>query len=193
MKQRKITIVFNSPVVLSFALISLLVLVIDNFLGGWLIPKYFCVFRSSMLDPATYLRFFTHVLGHASYEHYINNMLLMLIVGPSLEERYGSRNLLWAIVFTSFITGLAQFIFFPGTALLGASGIVFMMIIMSSFAGYRGGTIPVTLILVFALYIGQEVLDAVFVRDSVSQFTHVLGGVCGAGIGFALTGKGKRR
>ena len=68
-----------------------------------------------------------------------------------------------------------------------------MMIIMSSFAGYRGGTIPVTLILVFALYIGQEVLDAVFVRDSVSQFTHVLGGVCGAGIGFALTGKGKRR
>ena len=193
MKQRKITIVFNSPVVLSFAALSLLVLVLDNFLGHWLISNYFCVFRSSLLNPLTYLRFFTHVLGHASYEHYINNMLLILIVGPSLEERYGSEKLLWSILFTAFITGVAQFIFFPGTALLGASGIAFMMIIMSSFAGYRGGTIPVTLIVVFALYIGQEVLDAIMLRDSVSQFTHVLGGICGAGIGFMLTGRSRRR
>jgi len=193
MKQKKITIVFNSPVVLTFAGAALAILIIDNFLGGWLISKYFCVYRSSLFDPLTYVRFFTHVLGHASYEHYMSNMLLMLIVGPSLEERYGSEKLLWSILITAFITGLAQFVLFPGSALLGASGIVFMMIIMSSFAGYRSGTIPVTLIVVFALYIGQEVLDAVLYRDSVSQFTHVLGGLCGAGIGFLTTGRGRRK
>ena len=193
MRQKKITIVFNAPVVLGFALISILVLILDNVFGGRLIGTYFCVYRSSLADPLTYLRFFTHVLGHASYEHYINNMLLFLVVGPTLEERYGSGRMLEAILITAFVTGLAQFIFFPGTALLGASGVVFMMIIMSSFAGYKGGTIPITLILVFILYIGGEVFDAIFVRDDISQFTHVLGGFCGAAFGFMMTGRGRRR
>lgn len=192
MKAKKITIVFNAPVVLGFALVSLVVLGLDNLLGGRLIIRYFCVYRSSLTDPFTYLRLFTHVLGHADYSHYISNILLMLVVGPSLEDRYGSKNLLKAIVITALATGLVQFIFFPGTALLGASGIVFMMIVMSSFAGYKSGTIPVTLILVFALYVGQEVVDAVFKTDNVSQLTHIIGGICGAAFGFTLTGRGRR-
>ena len=192
MKRRKITIVFNSPVVLSFALISLLVLVLDNLFGGRLISKYFCVYRSSLADPFTYVRFFTHVLGHADYSHYINNILLMLVVGPSLEDRYGSGNTLKAMLVTAFVTGLVHFIFFPRTALLGASGIVFMMIIMSSFAGYKSGSIPVTLILVFALYVGQEIVDAFFVKDNVSQLTHIIGGLCGAVFGFSLSGRRRR-
>ena len=192
MKAKKITIVFNAPVVLGFALVSLVVLGLDNLLGGRLIIRYFCVYRSSLTDPFTYLRLFTHVLGHADYSHYISNILLMLVVGPSLEDGYGSKNLLKAIVITALATGLVQFIFFPGTALLGASGIVFMMIVMSSFAGYKSGTIPVTLILVFALYVGQEVVDAVFKTDNVSQLTHIIGGICGAAFGFTLTGRGRR-
>ena len=193
MKHKKLTILFDSPVILSFALISLIVLVLDKFLGGWLIPRYFSVYRSSLANPFTYLRFFTHVLGHSDYTHYMNNMLLLLIVGPSLEDRYGSERILEAIVLTALVTGVVQFIFFPNSALLGASGIVFMMIIMSSFAGYRNGSVPVTLILVFALYVGREVVNAVSKIDNVSQLTHIIGGVCGAGFGFSMTGKGRRR
>lgn len=192
MKSKKVTILFNAPVVLSFALISLIVLVLNNFLGGWLIPKYFCVYRSSLLNPLTYLRMFTHVLGHADFSHYLNNMLLLLVVGPSLEDRYGSEKLLEAILITAFVTGLVQFIFFPNSALLGASGIVFMMIVMSSFAGYKSGTIPATLIVVFALYVGREIMDAVVKNDNVSQLTHIIGGFCGAGFGFSMTGKKRR-
>ena len=193
MKHKKLTILFDSPVILSFALISLIVLVLDKFLGGWLIPRYFSVYRSSLANPFTYLRFFTHVLGHSDYTHYMNNMLLLLIVGPSLEDRYGSERILEAIVLTALVTGVVQFIFFPNSALLGASGIVFMMIIMSSFAGYRNGSVPVTLILVFALSVGREVVNAVSKIDNVSQLTHIIGGVCGAGFGFSMTGKGRRR
>ena len=65
-------------------------------------------------------RLFTHVLGHAGYSHYMGNMLLLLLVGPPLEEKYGSRTLLLTIAVTALVTGLAQFIFFPQTALLGA-------------------------------------------------------------------------
>ena len=41
---------------------------------------------------------------------------------------------------------------FPGSALLGASGIVFMLIMLASLAGMKDGRIPLTLILAAALF-----------------------------------------
>ena len=153
---KKLVIRFNAPVVLLFALLSLLVLLLDGWTGGVSTTRFFCVYRSSLADPLTYVRFFGHVLGHSGYSHYMNNMLLLLLVGPGLEEKYGSRNLLMTILVTALVTGLVQFIFFPGTALLGASGVVFMMIVLNSFTEMRRGGIPLTMLLVVALYLGQR-------------------------------------
>ena len=177
---------YNSPVILTFAGLSLLALALGWLTGGWTTGKLFCVYRSSPLDPLTYVRLVGHVLGHSGYAHYIGNMLLLLVVGPPLEEKYGSAALLRAILITAVVSGLVQMVFFPGTALLGASGIVFMMIVLSSLAGMREGAIPLTLILVVFIYLGGEIVDAVTVRDNVSQLTHIVGGLCGAGLGFAM-------
>ena len=70
----------------------------------------------------------------------------------------------WAIFLTAFVSGMVHWLFFPGTALLGASGIVFMMIVMSSLAGMKNGCIPITLILVLVLYIGGEIVDGVMLK-----------------------------
>ena len=178
---------YNSPVILTFFLLSLGVLVLDWITGGWTTLHAFCVYRSSMADPLFYVRLFGHVLGHAGYGHFISNIMLLLVVGPPLEEKYGSRRLLACIAITALVSGLVQFILFPGSALLGASGIVFMMIVLSSLAGMREGAIPLTLILVVILYLGGEVVDAVAAQDSVSQLTHIVGGLCGAALGFAMS------
>ena len=183
---KKLRIQSNSPVVLSFALLSLLALILGRLTGGWTTRALFCVYRAPLTDPLTYVRMVGHVLGHSGYAHYMGNMTLLLVIGPPLEEKYGSRRLLGCILFTALASGLVQFIFFPGTALLGASGIVFMMIVLSSLAGMREGTIPLTLILVVLIYLGGEIVDAVTVRDNVSQLTHIVGGLCGAGLGFAM-------
>ena len=183
---KKLRIQYNSPVVLSFALLSLLALLLGQLTGGWTTRALFSVYRAPLTDPLTYVRMAGHVLGHSGYAHYMGNMTLLLVVGPPLEEKYGSRRLLGCILFTALASGLVQFIFFPGTALLGASGIVFMMIVLSSLAGMREGTIPLTLILVVLIYLGGEIVDAVTVRDNVSQLTHIVGGLCGAGLGFAM-------
>lgn len=177
---------YNAPVVLTFALVSLAALGLGKFTNGWTTTKFFCVYRSSLADPFTYVRMFCHVLGHSSYAHYISNILLMLVIGPPLEERYGSRPLFYAILITGLVSGLVQWFFFPGVALLGASGIVFMMIVMSSLAGMRSGSIPLTLLLVVVFYLGGEVVNGLFTQDNVSQLTHVIGGVCGAVLGFSL-------
>ena len=182
----KVRIQYNAPVVLTFALVSLAALVLGVVTKGWTTHLLFSVYQAPLTDPFTYFRFFGHVLGHASYSHYIGNMMLLLVVGPPLEEKYGSQRLLFCVLVTALVSGLVQFVFFPGTALLGASGIVFMMIVLSSLAGMRGGAIPLTLIFVVILYLGGEVVDAVTVQDSVSQLTHIVGGLCGAMLGFAM-------
>ncbi len=189
MKRYVIKIQYNSPVVLTFALLSFGALALGTVLGSEVTMRYFSVYRAPLGDPLTWLRFFTHVLGHVNYEHYIGNMLLILVVGPPLEEKYGSRSLLLAILITALISGLVQFIFFPGTALLGASGIVFMMIVMSSLAGMKSRCIPLTLIFVVVFYLGGEIVAGLSAADNVSQLTHIVGGVCGAVIGYILYGK----
>jgi len=184
-KQHKL-IQYNAPTTLNFALVSFVVLILHFATRGTSTTKLFCVYRSPWNDILTYPRFFTHVLGHSSFAHYSGNITMMLVLGPSLEERYGSRTILVAMVLTAFISGLLQFIFFPGTALLGASGIVFMMILMASLGGMRSGGIPLTLILVFAIYVGQEIVSAVTAVDNISHLTHIIGGICGAVIGVGL-------
>ena len=186
---RKLVIRFNAPATLTFALLALGALLLGQTFGSGVKMKYFCVYRSSLADPLTYLRFFTHVLGHADYSHYMSNMLLLLLVGPPLEEKYGWKKMVWFMAVTALVTGLVQFIFFPNSALLGASGIVFMCILLSSLSGMHGGAIPLTLILVAVFYLGGEWIDAVTVQDNVSHLTHIIGGVCGTVLGFAMQGK----
>lgn len=186
MRKKVIRLQYNSPVVLTFALLSLGTLILQRLSGGWTTMKFFAVYRSSLAELWTYPRFVLHVLGHSNFAHYIGNMMLILVVGPPLEEKYGSRSLFWAIFLTALISGMVQWLFFPNTALLGASGIVFMMIVMSSLSGMKDGRIPVTLILVLILYVGGEVVDGVVLSDNVSQLTHIIGGLCGALFGLSV-------
>ena len=113
-------------------------------------------------------------------------LLLLLLVGPGLEEKYGSGTMVWMIALTSLVTGLVQFIFFPTTVLLGASGVVFMMIVLSSFTEMGKEGIPITLILVVIFYLGGELMDGLTTADNVSQLTHIVGGVCGLVFGFSI-------
>ena len=188
---KKIVIRFNAPVILTFALLSLLALLLGNWTNGAATHQYFSVYRSSLSDPLTYVRFIGHVLGHADYEHYMGNMLLLLLVGPGLEEKYGSGTMVWMILVTALVTGLVHFVFFPDSALLGASGVVFMMIVLSSFTAMRRGEIPVTLILVVIFYLGGEIMDGLFKKDNISQITHIVGGLCGLICGFTVR-RGRR-
>lgn len=174
---------YNSPVVLTFFLVSLAALILGRITGGWTTRALFSVYRSP-LSPLFLLRLFGHVLGHASFAHFAGNMVLFLVVGPPMEEKYGSKLLLGAIALTALVSGLVQCLLFPHTALLGASGVVFMLILLSSLSGMKQGRIPLTLILVALLYLGQEVVSMVAVRDNISNLTHILGGLCGTGFGF---------
>lgn len=183
---RKIQVSFNSPVILGFTIACFAALLLDKVTGSASTNTLFCVYRSSLLSPLTYVRFFGHVLGHAGWEHFIGNIMLILVVGPLLEEKYGSLNLLFVILATALATGLIHFIFFPGTRLLGASGVVFALILLSSLTSLKEGKIPLTFIFVAGIYIGEQIYQGIFIHDNVSNLTHIIGGAVGSGLGFVM-------
>ena len=179
---------YNSPVILTFALLSAASLLLNFLTNGATNRLIFSVYRSRLLDPMQYVRLFTYVLGHADYSHFLGNFTIILLVGPMLEEKYGSKPLLEMMVITAVVTGLIQIVFFPHTALLGASGIAFMLILLSSFTNFRRGRIPVTLVLVAVIYLSGEVIAAVRnPGDDISQMGHIIGGLCGTLFGWAIT------
>ncbi len=185
MEKKKLKFSFNCPVILGFTAVCFAALVLDMVTGGWANHAFFSVYRSSLLNPLTYVRMFGHVVGHASWSHFSSNILMILVIGPLLEEKYGSLDILLVILVTALVTGLVHFIFFPQTALLGASGVVFAFILLSSFVNLKNGEIPITLILVALLYLGGEVYSGIFVQSNVSNLTHILGGITGSVLGFA--------
>ena len=87
MKLPKIT--YNSPVILTFTLLSFAAVIVGMLTGGASTTLLFSVYRSSLADPLFYIRLFTHVLGHADMSHFMGNFTVILLVGPMLEEKYG--------------------------------------------------------------------------------------------------------
>ncbi|MBR6221114.1 MAG: rhomboid family intramembrane serine protease, partial [Clostridia bacterium] len=124
-KRKGLRISFNSPAVLVFALICVIAQLLNQVTHGASNRALFSVYRSSLANPLTYVRCVTHVFGHADWGHLMNNLMLLLILGPMLEEKYGSVNLVVVMAVTAVVTGIVNMLFFPGIALLGASGIVF--------------------------------------------------------------------
>ncbi len=181
---RRIT--YNAPVVLTFSLLSLAVLLLGSATAGTFTAKFFTLRFTAFDDPLLYLRLFTHVLGHADWAHYSGNMLLLLLTGPMLEEKYGSRRLLIVVVFTAFATGVLHLALLPHVAVLGASGVVFAFILLASITGSGERQIPLTLIVVAVIYLGGEVLGGLFASDSISQLSHIIGGVIGCGFGYSF-------
>ena len=177
---------FNAPAVLTFVIACVLVQLISLLTGGGSNRLLFSVYRASLLDPLTYLRLFGHVFGHGGWEHLLNNMMFLLILGPMIEEKYGTSNVIAIMVITAFVTGVIAMIFLPGTALLGASGIVFAFILLSSITSFEEGAIPLTFILVAVLYIGREIWSGVTAQDNISQLAHIAGGVVGSALGFLM-------
>lgn len=179
---------YNAPAILTLTLLSAGVLVLNYITAGWTNKFIFSVYRSRLTDPMQYVRLFTYVIGHADYAHFINNFTVILLVGPMLEEKYGTKMLVKMMVFTAFVTAIVHIIFSSDTALLGASGIAFMLILLSSFANYQKGRIPITLILVAIIYLSGEII-AGFANpnDNISQMGHIVGGLCGTVFGLAIT------
>ena len=188
---KKVKIILNAPVVIGFTAICLIATFLNYATGGWANNFIFMTYHSSLASPMTYIHFFTHVFGHADWQHFVGNMTYILLLGPMLEEKYSSKTLAGVMAITAVVTGIITYVIFPNVALCGASGIVFAFILLSSFTGFKEKEIPLTFILVAVLFIGQEIISGIMLSDNISNLSHIIGGIIGGIIGYGLNKKSR--
>ncbi|MDE5792539.1 MAG: rhomboid family intramembrane serine protease [Oscillospiraceae bacterium] len=179
----------NSPVIIWYTVISFVILLFGYATDGTSTKGFFICYKTSPKDIMMYIRMITYVLGHADISHYMNNFFLITLIGPMLEEKYGSKRLLSMMAITALVGGIAN-VLVTNSGLLGASGIAFMMIILCSCTSVKSGKIPLTLMIVVVIYIGKEIIAGVTTMDNISQLTHILGGICGIAFGLYYNEKG---
>lgn len=171
---------YNSPVILTYTFISICVLVFSNtgiLAGFFTSPAYF-----SFSDPSFYFRCISYITGHQNMQHLAGNFMIILLIGPLLEEKYGYKKLLGMILITAISTAILNALLFSNS-LVGASGVAFMLILLGSFSNIRTKEIPLTFIIIAFLFVGSEIISSLK-TDQISQFSHLAGGMVGAGYGF---------
>lgn len=180
---------YNAPFTLTFTFACVGAFIAIALTGGWAALNLFSVSGDlGFSNPMLYPRLFLHILGHASAEHLAFNMMIVLLLGPILEEKYGAGRLLLIAALTALSTGLVMVLFLPGY-LLGASGVAFALILLSSYTKASSGALPLTFLLVVFIFLGQEVY--MFFSDTrsesgIAHFAHIIGGLIGAAAGFAM-------
>jgi uncharacterized membrane protein len=77
---------------------------------------------------------------------------------------------------------------------MGASGLVFMMILLSSVTAADKTKIPLTFILICLIYVGKEFLiHEEAGTAAVMTVAHIAGGICGSILRFLGMGSSKKR
>lgn len=186
-------IIYNAPVTLSFSLLCVAVLFFQTKLPEAVSSLFLAPSRPGTAaalkfkEPLQYLRLFLHVFAHSDIEHLVSNLSFLLLLGPGLEERFGGPLLALMMATAAFVTAVINACFVP-VGLLGASGIVFMMILLSSYTTIDRSQIPLTFVLICILYIGNEIASFKAESQSViSAFAHITGGIAGSLFGFLTT------
>jgi membrane associated rhomboid family serine protease len=172
---------FKTPFTIYFSIAALVVFLVS---GNFSEDSNPFILRGTLHpDQAKwYIGLVAYPLAHANFQHLLGNFSIILLLGPILENQYGWKKLLIFSLITCVFTAILHIAFWD-IGLLGASGIVFMFIILSSLMHIKENEIPITFILVTLLYLGQEVL-ASFQNDNISHFAHIMGGVTGIYFGF---------
>jgi len=177
---------YNAPVTLTFTIIAFVMLIVDYISGGRAASNWLALLPT--FSVPNFFRMFTYVFAHIDFNHFFGNFSIILLIGPLIEEKYGSKNLLLMMIVTALMTAFIHILLF-NTRIIGASGIVFMLILLTPFTNTKSGKIPLTFILIALIYIGREVFLGIALEDNVSRFGHVFGGIIGACSGFLFKGK----
>lgn len=176
---------YNSVVILSFFFICLIVLIL-NYLLKNKVNEFFACRRGSIINPMTYIRMITCEFCHDGWSHFRNNFITILLIGPMLEEKYGSIHLLEMILITTLVTSIIHIII-SKKASVGASDSVFMMITLASIVNISSGKIPITLILIFLFYVVDEIIKSLsHKKDNISHDAHIVGAILGIVFGYFI-------
>ncbi|MBO7639757.1 MAG: rhomboid family intramembrane serine protease [Treponema sp.] len=211
MAKKKFKFLFDSPVVLTICAVSALVVIFDSFVfKGKAVANVFSCPGSHGENPFRFtnpLHYFTlllHVFGSSGWQAFFVNTLVLLALGPQLEERYGSVMLGLMCGITVLVSGVLTACL-GLQAITGTMSLVFLMIFLASLTTLSKNsllaswTAGLVLYIAYSLYSGfqnpaVERVEGVnsfifFMQRNVVTFINMAGGLCGSLFGFLVAPK----
>lgn len=194
-KKLKLKFHYDSPVMLTFALITLLVFILDAFAFKGKLKEIWLVtptaaggqFPFSFSDFPSILRLFIHVFGYSQNEVLICNLIFILLLGPQMEERYGSV-IIGIMIFVSSLFSAVLNACFCKNAVCGAEPVVFMLILLWTMMQLSRSKISASAIAVIALFIAMLVFRK-NPNGVVGVAVIAAGGLCGSLFAFLTSPK----
>lgn len=194
--KKKISVDLDAPVTVLFVIVSLVLFFLDSFVFK---GKMTAAFMSSPAadgnlafaadKAASYFRLICYAFGAVSWEVLITNLLFVLLLGPSMEERYGSIIIGLMMAVSTLFSGVLTACFCK-VSMVGCTPIVFMMIFLNSIMSFSKKKIPLSFCLIFILFIVREV----FVKNPngvVGLIIGIAGGLCGSLFAFLASPKAR--
>mmetsp|Transcript_8770 Transcript_8770/g.18093 ORF Transcript_8770/g.18093 Transcript_8770/m.18093 type:complete len:211 (+) Transcript_8770:24-656(+) len=194
----RVQLTFSAPVLLTLCLLSGALLFSAKFSHEAMSLLPLSYYRWDRLT-ANHLRLLSWPLAHTGFPHFFHNYKMILLLGAPVEGHFGSRIMAWLCFLTSVVCALFHWCMTTNKALMGASGILYMLIGLHTVSGAggveivgKGVKVPVTFVLVCVMFLAEEVWLVGTRDDQVSHLTHVVGGVVGVVWGYRWNNKKKR-
>ncbi|MBR5401865.1 MAG: rhomboid family intramembrane serine protease [Treponema sp.] len=197
-KKLKLKFVYDAPVTLSFALVILLLFVLDKYVfkgslsGQWLLSPTAegGVLPFAFSDFHSIARLFLHVFGYTDAPFLICNMIFVLLLGPAMEERYGSVIIGIMIFVAALFSGVLNACFCKVPA-CGAEPVVFMLVLLCTMMHLSRSKVSASSLAVIALFVCMQVM-----RKNLNGIIGVViitaGGLCGSLFAFLTSPKARK-
>lgn len=167
-----------APVTMSIIAVTAIVGVLQLLTGGFVTNLFAYQIFAGMVEP---WRFVTYAFVHAGILHFAFNMLVLWMVGPSIEERIGRLPFLAAYIVSAAGAAVAVAWLTPTSAVVGASGAIYALFGMAIGMQRMLGRVQPALLMVVGIN-----LVLTFVLGGISWSAHVGGLVIGLGLGFGI-------
>ena len=186
---KKLQLVFNSPVILISSLITLLVFILQN----TAIPNLIEIIASSNtaslteqafspINPMHYVRLFTLIFGHYNMQTLCINLAIILLLGPRVEERFGTILVFIMFAITSFVAGILSVLFLENS-ICGLDGIALLLVILTLFECASLKEIYFSYIILLAVLIANTIVFSIQ-QNNFGILLHYAGSLCASLFGF---------
>ena len=195
-----VKVAYDAPVTLTFVIVCAFIFLLNIFLakngkaGG--LEKIFAspTNQAGVLPfipsaPISYVRLLFYIFGAAvgGASVLFTNLILIMLLGPAMEERYGST-IIGIMIFVSALFSGVLNACFSSDSLIGAVPVVCMMIFLNAFMSFSKKKFPLSFAAVMVFFVLLQIFEG---EGAIRIIICIAGGLCGSLFAFLTSPKMK--
>ena len=193
-----IKVSYDAPVTLTFVIVCAIIFLLNMLLAkSGKVAGFEKIFASPTSQAGvlpfipkqvlSYLRLLLYIFGTFEINTLLSNLIMIVILGPAMEERYGSVIIGLMIFVSALFSGVLNACF-SAESLVGALPVICMMVFLNAFMAFSKKTVPLTFIFVIILIAFMQIFSG---NNAIQTVICIAGGLCGSLFAFLTSPKMK--